>query len=115
MYIAIGLFVAAATMISLLEPFWGDIVNFVNRAINKIKDLARKFLQGVKIFVRKVKEAVEEVSKYYSKIGVEWEETTVTRKISASEVPADILEKAEKNAGMVDITKKTEEALKLIA
>ncbi len=45
--------------------------------------------------MQKVKEGAKEISRHYSKVDQHWEETTVTRVVSESEVPREILERAD--------------------
>ena len=52
-------------------------------------------------------EGVKEISRHYSKVGQQWEETTVTRVVSESEVPSEILERARANEEL-DITDELE-------
>ena len=62
---------------------------------------------GCRVFVKKIHEGVKEISRHYSKVDQHWEETTVTRVVSESEVPSEILERARANEEL-DITDELE-------
>lgn len=79
----------------LLAKFWNKFIEWINRAAEKIKKFIKGVVQGVKIFIKKMGEAYQEISRYYSQNGTVWEENIVTRKISESEVPKDIRERAD--------------------
>lgn len=61
-------------------------------------------VHGVKVFAKKLGERFQEISKHYSKKNGNWEETTVTRTIDASEVPEEFRNIAGKKE--TDITNK---------
>ena len=50
---------------------------------------------------------VKEISRHYSRVDQHWEETTITRIVSESEVPPEILERARANEEL-DITDELE-------
>lgn len=79
----------------LLATFWNKFIEWINRAAEKIKSLIKGVIQGVKIFIKKMREAYQEISRYYSQSGTMWEENIVTRTIPANEVPSDIRERAD--------------------
>lgn len=104
--IAAGALIGAAA-VGILATFWKDFINFVNKALEKVQQLVAGTVYGFKVFVEKMKEGVKEISRHYSKVDQHWEETTVTRTISESEVPPEILARA--NVGIeLDITDEME-------
>lgn len=82
----------------IVATFWQSAVDWLKRAAAKVKEVVRKTVVGVKIFIKKMGEAFKEISKHYSKNGTVWEETLVQRECNASEVPSDIRAKADKAA-----------------
>ena len=76
-------------VIGILGAFWDDLA-FLKKAIEKVKQLIRGVVQGAKIFLRKIREGIQEISRNYTYENGRWEETTVTRTVPESEVPADI-------------------------
>ena len=105
----VGLILGAAVIVGALAGFWNDIVDWLKRAINKVKEVIQHVVYGTKVFVKKFKEAIKEISKHYSQDEVgRWKETIVTREIPESEVPPEIRAKAAQRNEEVDITKELE-------
>lgn len=104
--------ILGATIIAgsgILVGFWNDMVDWLKRAINKVKEVIQHVVFGTKVFVKKIKEAIKEISKHYSKDEVgRWKETIVTREIPESEVPPEIIAKAAQMNQEVDITEELE-------
>lgn len=96
--------------VGLLATFWNDITNWIKKAINKVREITNAVCYGVSVFIRKISEGLKEISKHYTKKQNQWEETVVTRKVSESEVPKEILEKASSSYD-TDITEEYELAL----
>ena len=80
--------------VTLIATFWNDITQWLQSAITKVKNIVNAVVYGTKIFIKKIKEGFQEISKHYSKKGVKWQETTVTREVSENEVPDEIKRKA---------------------
>lgn len=78
----------------LIAAFWKDLVKFLQKAIEKVQQVVSGILYGTKVFIKKMSEAVKEISRHYSKVDGHWQETIVTKTISESEVPEDILKRA---------------------
>lgn len=96
--------VIAATLFAV-GIFWSDFVSWVKNRVESIKRTVSGILHGVKVFVKKIGEAAEEIAKYYSKDGTQWYETTETRKINGSEVPEEIRRRADyKREEELDVT-----------
>jgi len=86
--------VIAASVIGIVKVFWNDILDFLRKAIRKVQQIVAGVVAGAKILIQKVRDGLKEISRNYTKVNGHWEETTVTRTIPESEVPADILAKA---------------------
>ena len=94
-------------VVGLLGAFWDDLVNFLKKAIEKVRKVVSGIVYGCKVFVQKFREGVKEISRHYSKVDEHWQETVVTKTIEESEVPKDILERA-KSGREIDITDELE-------
>lgn len=108
------IWIAGAVVVGgvLLAAFWKDITAWIKRASEKVSEVIRQVVFGVKIFVKKIGEAIKEISKHYSKNeNGKWVETIVSREVEASEVPKEIRELAGEKQGEVDISDKLEKAL----
>jgi len=95
---------AAATVIGvgIIAAFWDSVRSWILRAAEKVKQVVKGIVYGATVFIKKISEGIQEISKHYSKNGAQWEETVVTRTVSASEVPPEIRNKAQ--AYETDIT-----------
>lgn len=92
-----------------VASFWKDIVTWMKKVVERVKEIIAKAVVGFKIFVTRVAEAIKEVAKNYSQDQQgRWQETIVTREIPESEVPADILAKVRRSNVEVDVTKELE-------
>lgn len=89
---------AAIIAVGAIAKYWNGIKDWLIRGIKKVQEIIDGVVYGVKVFAKKLKEAFKEISRHYSqnKQG-QWTETTVSREISASEVPAEIRNKAPLN------------------
>ena len=94
---------------SLIVTYWNNIISWLKKAINKVKEIVEGVVYGTKVFIKKMKEAIKEISKHYSRDELgRWTETTVTREIPESEVPEEIRKKAMYMNEEVDITDELE-------
>lgn len=94
--------------VGAVAAFWDSLVTWVKQQFQEVKNIIEGTIYGIKIFAQKMGKAFKEISKYYSRNQHgQWEETTKTRKISADEVPPDIL-KSVGSHSETDITKKLE-------
>ncbi len=101
--------------IGILSAFWDDIKNWLHSVVEKVKKAVKGFVAGVKIFAKKIREALQEIAKtYHQDERGAWHETTVTKTIPESEVPPEILAKAKVMNKEVDITEELEKELKLV-
>lgn len=89
---------AAIIAAGAAAKYWSSIRDWILRAAKKVQEMISGIVFGVKVFIKKMTEAYQEISRHYSqdKEG-NWEETTVTRKIDPSDVPKDILKLASNN------------------
>ena len=80
--------------VGIVAAFWNDMIDWLKRAIAKVESVVAGILYGSRVFVIKISEGVQEISRHYSKVEDHWQETTVTKTVSASEVPQEILDRA---------------------
>lgn len=93
---------------SLLTRFWNDIIEWLKRAVDKVAEVIVGVVYGCTVFIKKLLEGVQEISKHYSKRNDgKWEETVVTKQISEDQVPEEIRRKAVYNKE-VEVTKELE-------
>ena len=94
--IAIGIILAlSAAFIAGMIIYWKQIVEWIKKATNKIKEVLGITIQGIRTFVEKTIDSIKNISKYYNenKVTGAWEETVYTKVVSENEIPSDILEK----------------------
>jgi len=112
--IAIAIILAlSAAIIGGLLLFWQKIVEWIKKAVNKIKQVLGLEPDGTKTFISKTVDGFRNKSKYYYKNTVtrEWEEVVYTKEVNESEVPPNILAKA--NSQPVGTEISTTEELKM--
>lgn len=101
--------IACVAGASLIAAYWNNILDWLKRAIKKVREVIRQVVYGTKVFIKKIKEAIKEISKNYSQDELgRWKETIVSREIPASEVPPEIRRKAMYMDQEVDITNELE-------
>lgn len=83
-----------AALVGIVAAFWKDLVNFLKKAVEKVRQLVDGIVYGCRVFLKKLSEGIKEISRHYSKVDQHWEETTVTKIVSESDVPAEILARA---------------------
>jgi len=103
----------SAIFIAGLITFWKNIVEWIKKAVNKIKEVLGIVVQGTRTFITKTVEGLQNKAKYYNenKLTGEWEETVYTKKVDESEVPPEILAKVRVSKINIDI--QTTEELQL--
>lgn len=81
--------------IAALCVYWKNIVGWIKKAANKIKEVLGIAVQGTRTFIEKTATGFQNRSKYYNenKITGEWEERIYTQIVPESEIPPEILEK----------------------
>ncbi|MCL1988516.1 MAG: hypothetical protein FWG64_11200 [Firmicutes bacterium] len=94
--------------------FWKSIVNWIKKAVDKIKQVLGVVVQGTRTFIAKTVDGFRNKSVYYNenKLSGEWEETIYYKKANPSEIPEDILAKVSKQK--IDIEVSTTEELRLV-
>jgi hypothetical protein len=88
---------------SAIAYYWEDIVTWLKRGIQKVSQMVGRAVHGFQFYLEKRKGQLHEKSINYLKEDNRWHEYTVTREISESEVPAEILQKV-RNNNSVDLT-----------
>lgn len=110
--IALSIILAlSAIFIAALVFFWRDIVEWIKKATNKIKEVLGIAAKGTKTFVEKTADGLKNKSKYYyqNKTTQEWEEVVYTKPITdENEIPPELLAKV-RNASLNDEVSSTEE------
>jgi hypothetical protein len=106
------LFLGAGAVV--LTVFWEEIRDWVKSVWEDIKVRFKPVVSGVKIFVRKMREAFKEIVKHWhqDKQG-QWHETTVTKQVDESQVPPEIRAMAKKQEVDVEITDQFKDQLEL--
>lgn len=111
-----SLIVAAAATIAVgaVITYWDDVKQFLASAIKMAKAALDAVVVGVKVFMKKMDGYFSEVAKTYQRDRQnQWHETTTTKRVDPSEVPADILAKMNAHREEVDITQRVERELQL--
>lgn len=112
--ISVAVIVAlSAVFIAGLIVFWKELVKWIKKAVNKIKEVLGIMVQGTRTFIVRTREGFKNKAKYYNenKITKEWEETVYVRNVDVSEVPPEILAKV--NAQGIGVEVSTTEELRL--
>ena len=94
---------------SIFDYFINSIINWLQQAIIEVGKIITQVIIGTRVFIKKVGSVIQEISKHYSqsKDG-RWKESVVTRNVSESEVPLEILKKARQSNQETDITPELE-------
>ena len=98
---------AIAVGVGIFTVFWDDLRDFLTKAAAKARQLADGVVYGCRVFLKKLWEGVQEISRHYYKVGQHWEEAEFTRQVPASEVPPELLSRVNANAEL-DITEEME-------
>jgi hypothetical protein len=103
----------SAAIIGALAVFWKDIVGWIKKAANKIKEVLGVTVEGTRTFIVRTQEGFKNKSKYYNKnkLTNEWEETTYTKQVSEADIPPEIMAKVRAQSIGVDVS--TTEELRL--
>ncbi len=102
-----------AALVAGLALFWKNIVEWIKKAANKIKEVLGLTPDGTRTFISRTIDGFKNKSKYYykNKVTSEWEEIVYTKAVSEDEIPDDILAKVYKQK--IDVEVSTTEELKL--
>lgn len=108
-----AIFALTTAVIYALAKYWKNIVNWIKKAVDKIKEVLNIVVEGTRTFILRTRDGLINKSKYYSKnkITKEWEETVYTKSVSESEVPPEILAKV--RSASMDTEVSTTEELRL--
>ena len=113
--IAIAIILAlSGALVAGLVIYWQKIVKWIQKAVNKIKEVLGIAVQGTRTFITKTVSGFQNKSKYYNenKVTGEWEETVYTKEVDESEVPPEILAKV--SIQKINVEVQTTEELKLL-
>lgn len=105
--IAIAIILALTiAMVAGLQLFWKNIVGWIKKAANKLREVLSRAPQGTKTFIAQTTEGLKNHSKYYYKHEVtrEWEEYVYTKPVSEDEVPPEILAKVRQTAVNTEVS-----------
>ena len=110
------IFLATAVVTTaLLISFWNEIKSWITNGLRKLIKTVKGVVYGIKLFVKRMNEAYQQVAKtYHQDENKVWHETMTTREIPKSEVPSEISKKVKTNNKEVDITSELERELELI-
>lgn len=89
------IFALGAALIAGLLMFWRNIVGWIKKAANKIKEVLGRAPEGTKTFITQTAEGFKNRSKYYyrEEVTESWKEVVYTKPVAEAEVPAEILAK----------------------
>lgn len=95
-----GAFIVAG--VGIVATFWNDLVDFAKDIVQKaqkVLEVLNRVVYGVKVFLKKIIEGVQEIVRHYSysEVDKQWQETTTTRTVSENEVPEEIRNKLKYN------------------
>ena len=92
--IAIALIIAAI-LITTLAVFWKEICKWIKKAAEKIAEVLKVVVKGVRTFIERTREGLQNKAKHYNEneLTGEWEENVYTKKVNESEVPDYIMAK----------------------
>lgn len=108
--ISIAIILAIGAAIYLLHKYWQNIVNWIKKAVEKIKEVLNVVVEGARTFICRTRDGLVNKSIQYNKNEKtkEFEETVFTRNVNESEVPPEILAKL-RNISMDTYVETTEE------
>ena len=87
----IPLFLLLTTAV-VLAGFWKELVDWMRRAAEKVKQMIQSTIEGVKTFIVRMSDGVKNIAKYYSKnkLTNEYEETVTKKAVNENEVPEEL-------------------------
>lgn len=101
----------AQGVLTLIEKFRLSFVMWLQQIPAMIQDRVDGVVYGCKTFVGKKLGVNNEISDNYSYNGRQWQKTTVSREVSASEIPPEISDKMSADTPL-DVTDELELCLK---
>lgn len=108
-FILVAALLAGAAAVAV--TFWDQIKKFLALAVEKVKQIIGATIIGVAAYIQTEnwREGIKAFYKFYSKnTEGQWQESVVTKTVSAEEVPEHIRKKLEKDSGPIDISKDLE-------
>ena len=81
-----------AVLVAGVALFWRELLDWLKRGVEKVKEIVGAALEGAKTFVVQLSDGVKNVAKYYSKnkITEEYEETVTRKAVNENEVPEEL-------------------------
>lgn len=103
----------SAAVIAVLAVYWQNIIEWIKKAVKKIKDVLGVAVEGIRTFIMRTHDGFKSKARHYyrNKITREWEEVVYQENVDESEVPPEILAKV--NAQGFDVEVSTTEELQL--
>ena len=84
--------------VGLTAFFWEEIKQFLKETLKEVKELASRFIQGCRVFLRKIKKGfvtlVNVIAYYYTKRDQIWERIAYREELEESQVPPELLARA---------------------
>jgi uncharacterized protein (UPF0297 family) len=90
--IPILLLIGGAIIGAIVALYWRELLSWMQRAIEKIKQIAKGVLEGAKTFIARMHDGIKNIAKYYSRdmITNEYEETVTKKAVNESDVPEEL-------------------------
>jgi len=84
------LLIAGAVLVGI--AFWDELVGWMKRGIEKVKQMMQVAIEGAKTFIARMSDGVKNIAKYYSKnkLTNEYEETVTKKAVNENEVPEEL-------------------------
>lgn len=101
----------AQGVLTLIERFRTSFIQWLQQIPAMIQDKVDGVVFGCKTFVGEKLGINQEISDNYSFNGKQWQKTTVTREVSASEIPPEITNRMNGNTPL-DVTDELELCMK---
>ncbi|MCF0247519.1 MAG: hypothetical protein HUJ86_02810 [Synergistes sp.] len=100
----------SAALITGLVVFWKNIIAWINKAVEKIKEVLGFPPHGTRTYIERTEDGFRNKSKYYyqNRVTREWEEIVYTKIVDEDEIPPEVMRKA-KSLGVGEEASTTEE------
>jgi len=81
-----------AVLIAGVALFWQELLDWLKRGIEKVKQAIGAAIEGAKTFIVQMSDGIKNVAKYYSKnkLTDEYEETVTKKAVNENEVPEEL-------------------------
>lgn len=80
----VGAVIAAGV---LCTTFWNNILAWIKKGAEKIKEKLKKVAYGAVVLAKKIRGKLKKISRNYVRTGPEWEEIEITKEVTEDEVP----------------------------